>query len=87
MNKTELIAAIAEKSGQSLAASGAMLNAFIDVIAEKVSSEGEDVRISGFGTFSRKTSAERTARNPRTGEAVHVPAKTKTVFKVSKTFG
>jgi len=46
--------------------------------------EGEKVMIRDFGTFSMKDRAARTARNPKTGEAVQVPAKTVLVFKASK---
>jgi DNA-binding protein HU-beta len=73
MNKGELIAAIAEKSGLTRTQSGETLDAVIESITDALK-KGEDVKIVGFGTFVVTNRAAGTARNPRTGEKVDVAA-------------
>lgn len=73
MNKTELIAAIAEKTEQPKAKVADVLNAFFDTVAEQLT-KGEAVQIIGFGNFEIAEYAGRTGRNPRTGEPIEIPA-------------
>ncbi len=72
MNKADLIAEVAAKSGATNAETERVLNGFRDVVAENVSA-GEDVSYPGLGKFSQVSRGERMARNPRTGESVKVP--------------
>ncbi len=72
MNKADLIAEVAAKSGATNAETERVLNGFRDVVAENVSA-GEDVSYPGLGKFSQVSRGERMARNPRTGESVVVP--------------
>jgi DNA-binding protein HU-beta len=75
MNKAELIDAIAKKvSGASRKSAGDMVDAFIET-AQGALKKGESVALIGFGTFSTGKRAARTGRNPRTGEAIKIPAK------------
>ncbi len=83
MNKTELIAAAAEKAGVSKKDSEAVVTAALDAIAESLK-DGEKVQIVGFGSFEVKTRAERTGRNPKTKEAITIPASKVPVFKAGK---
>ena len=66
MNKTELVAAIAEKTDLSKADSERALKAFIETV-EKALKKGDKVQLVGFGTFEVKKTAARTGHNPRTG--------------------
>ena len=78
MNKAELIDAIAKKvSGASKGALNDVINAFTET-AQGALKRGESVALIGFGTFSTGKRAARVGRNPRTGEALKIPA-TKTV--------
>lgn len=84
MNKTELIAATAEKAGLSKKDTERVLNAAIDsVVASLV--KGERVQISGFGIFETKNREARVGRNPRTKQAIEIPATRTPAFKASKT--
>ena len=83
MNKGELIAALAAKTGKTKKDSEVALNAVLDVIAENIAKD-EKVQLIGFGTFEAKTRPARVARNPRTGEAVKIPAGKAPVFKAGK---
>jgi len=69
--KTNIIDAVAKKTGLKKKDVEASVNAFIDVIGEEIA-KGEKVQIVGFGTFEVKERAARTARNPRTGETIDV---------------
>ncbi|MBQ6420838.1 MAG: HU family DNA-binding protein [Clostridia bacterium] len=80
MNKTELTAAIAQKSGLSAAASAKALNAAIEAVTEALA-KGEKVQLVGFGTFEVRERAERTAHNPATHEIMTVPAGKTPAFK------
>ena len=73
MNKSELIDAIAAKSGASKAEAGKIVDAFIAAVVETVA-KGDEVRLIGFGTFGVSERAERTGRKPRSGESVKIPA-------------
>ena len=73
MNKSELIDAIAAKSGASKADAGKIVDAFVETVVETVT-KGEEVRLIGFGTFGVSERAERTGRNPRSGDKIKIPA-------------
>lgn len=83
MNKTELIAAAAEKAGVSKKEAEAVVTAAFDAIAASLK-EGEKVQLVGFGSFEVKTRAERVGRNPKTKEAIQIPASKTPVFKAGK---
>ena len=84
MNKSELIALVAEKSGiQKKDAERAVSAAFEAITAEL--KKGEKAQISGFGTFEVKAREARVGRNPRTKEAIAIPAAKVPTFKASKT--
>ena len=83
MTKADLINAIAEKAGIRKKDAEASVNALTEVITEALA-RGERVEIRGFGTFEMRERAPRTARNPRTGEKVEVPAKVSPAFKLGK---
>jgi DNA-binding protein HU-beta len=83
MNKGELIAALAGKAELTKKESETALNAMLDVIADAMA-KGEKVQLIGFGTFEAKSRPARVARNPRTGEAVKIPASKAPTFKAGK---
>ena len=83
MNKTELIAAVAENSGLSKKDSERALNAAIDAITASLV-KGDKVQISGFGIFEVKDREARMGRNPHTKEAIEIPATRVPAFKASK---
>ena len=83
MNKTELIAAAAEKAGVSKKEAEAVVTAAFDAIAASLK-EGEKVQLVGFGSFETKHRAERTGRNPKTKEEIEIPATRVPVFKAGK---
>lgn len=83
MNKTELIAALAEKTGSNKKDAEKSLNAFVDVVTEALT-RGEKIQIVGFGSFEVKTRNARTARNPRTGEEIQIAASKAPDFKAGK---
>ena len=85
MNKTELIAAMAETSGLSKKDCDAALAAFITTVETALKS-GEKVQLIGFGSFEVKERAARTGRNPRTKETVEIPASKAPVFKAGQAF-
>lgn len=80
MNKSELISAIAGKANASKEATGILLNATIEAIAEALA-RGENVQLIGFGTFSVNERAARTGRNPQTGKEMKIAAKKVARFK------
>jgi len=83
MNKTELYAALAKKTGFSKKDTERRTDAFIETITETLQ-RGDKVQIVGFGTFEVKERAARKARNPRTGEEIDVAASKAPVFKAGK---
>ena len=85
MNKTELIQKISEGTGLSKKDSEKALNATVDAIIEVVSG-GNKVQLVGFGSFEPRERAAKEGRNPQTGEAIAIPAKTVPVFKAGKAF-
>ena len=82
MNKSELIDAVASRSGMSNADAGNTIEAFFEVLTAAVKS-GDKVAWPGFGSFSTSQSAARTGRNPQTGEAVDIAASTRMKFTAS----
>ncbi len=80
MNKTEFIAAVAEKSGLSKVDSQKAIEAFQDVVSE-VLKAGDQLALLGWGTFSVKENAERQGVNPRTKEKITIAAKKVVKFK------
>lgn len=83
MNKTELVAMVAEKAGLSKKDAGAALDSTLNVITDAVAN-GDKVQLVGFGTFETKHRAERTGKNPRTGESLTIPAVNAPSFKPGK---
>ena len=83
MNKTELIAAAAEKAGLSKKDTEAAITAAIDAITAALA-EGDKVQLVGFGGFEVKERAARIGRNPRTKESIEIPASKTPVFKAGK---
>ena len=83
MNKTELIAAVAEKAGVTQKDAKAAIEALTDVIAEELK-KGEKVQLVGFGTFEVSERAARTGRNPQSGETMEIPASKAPKFKAGK---
>lgn len=73
LNRSELVAAVAEKSGNSQAAVNGVLDAVFEVFTEQVS-KGEKVSIPGWLAVERTERAARTGRNPQTGETIQIPA-------------
>ena len=83
MNKSELIAAIANKTGVTKKDTEEVLSAFVDVVKETLKAE-DKVQMIGFGTFECKKRAARIARNPRNGAEIEIPAAKTAVFKAGK---
>ena len=84
MNKTELIAAVAEKAGLTKKDAERVINATIETITEGLC-KGDKVQLSGFGIFEVKAREARVGRNPRTKETIQIPATKLPAFKASKT--
>lgn len=80
MNKTELVNAMAAKTGMTKVASKEAMNALLDTVQEQLN-KGEKVTLIGFGTFSVVERKARTAKNPQTGKPVKVAAKKVAKFK------
>jgi DNA-binding protein HU-beta len=83
MNKTELVAAIAEKTELSKKDAEKALKAFTDVVAEELK-KGEKIQLVGFGTFEVAERPAREGRNPRTGEVMPIAASKTPKFKAGK---
>ncbi len=83
MNKTELIAQIAESADINKKEAGVALQTFMDAITETMK-KGDKLQLIGFGTFSVTERAARTCRNPQTGKQMEVAAKKVVKFKVGK---
>ena len=83
MNKSELVAYIAEKVGLTKADAERTVEAFMSAVTETLQKE-ESVTLTGFGAFSISHRKARVARNPRTGETVNVPATKAPKFKAGK---
>ena len=85
MNKTELIAAVAEEAVLSKKDAEKAINAVIGTIT-KALNDGEKVQLVGFGTFEVRERGARTGKNPRTGEAIKIAASKVPAFKAGKGF-
>ncbi len=83
MNKTELIAAMADQAGLSKKDAEAALKAFTDVVAEQLK-KGDKIQLVGFGTFEVAERAAREGRNPQTGEVMPIAASKAPKFKAGK---
>ncbi len=83
MNKSELIAKIAEKAELSKKDAEKALNAFVDGVTEALVA-GDKVVLVGFGSFETKKRAARKGKNPQTGAVIDIPATTVPSFKVGK---
>ena len=83
MNKTELVAAIAEQTELSKKDAEKALKAFTDVVAEELK-KGEKIQLVGFGTFEVSERAARTGRNPQTGAEMTIAASKAPKFKAGK---
>ncbi len=83
MNKTELIAAVAQKAGLTKKDAERVVNATVDTITEALV-KGDKVNMAGFGIFEVKDREARMGRNPRTKETIQIPATRLPAFKASK---
>lgn len=83
MNKSELVAAIAEKSDISKKDAEAALKAFTEVVADELK-KGEKIQLVGFGTFEVSERAARMGRNPHTSEPMEIKASKAPKFKAGK---
>ena len=83
MNRTELVAAMAEKSQLSKKDAESALKAFIDVVSEEMQ-KGEKIQLVGFGTFEVSERATRDGRNPQPGETMTIAASKSPKFKAGK---
>ena len=85
MNKTELVAAIAEKTELTKADSEKALKALIETVTETLK-KGDKVQLVGFGTFEVSNRPARTGHNPRTGKSLKIKASKAPKFKAGKAF-
>ncbi len=83
MNKTQLVEQIAERADLSKASAGRALDALLDAVGGALES-GDQVALVGFGTFSVRTRAARTGRNPKTGEEIQIAEAKVPSFKAGK---
>ena len=83
MNKAELVAAVAAKTGATKKAAEEAVNAFVETVTEALK-EGDKVQLVGFGSFEVRKRAARKGRNPQTKEEIKIPASKAPVFKAGK---
>ena len=83
MNKADLVAAVAAKTGDTKKNAEAAVNAFVDVVTESLK-KGDKVQLVGFGSFEVRKRAARKGRNPQTREEIKIPASKAPVFKAGK---
>ncbi|GHV06143.1 transcriptional regulator [Clostridia bacterium] len=83
MNKTDLIAIVAEKTSLTKKVAEQAVNAVLDGITEGLTNEGK-VQLVGFGAFEVKERSARMGRNPKTKEPISIPASKAPVFKAGK---
>jgi DNA-binding protein HU-beta len=83
MNKAELIAAVAAKTGDTKKSAEVALNAILSSITDSLK-KGEKVQLVGCGSFEVRKRAARKGRNPQTGEEIKIPAAKAPVFKAGK---
>ncbi|MCH5300589.1 MAG: HU family DNA-binding protein [Ruminococcus sp.] len=85
MNKTELVALVAEKSGLTKKDADAAVSATLDAVVEAIAN-GEKVQLIGFGTFEQRQRNARTGCDPRTGKSIEIPASKVPAFKAGQAF-
>ena len=85
MNKTEFVAAIAEKAGLSKKDADKAVSALIETVTDALKN-GDKIQLVGFGTFEVRERPERTGRNPRTKETITIPATKVPAFKAGQGF-
>lgn len=83
MTKADIIELVAERTGFTTKDTRIVVEQFLEEVKSRLV-KGNHLEIRGFGTFKVKNHKARKARNPKTNQEVHVPAKKKAVFKVSK---
>jgi DNA-binding protein HU-beta len=83
MNKQDLVAKVAQKADISKTKAAEVVDATIDAIKASLK-KGDEVRLVGFGTFKVSKRSATTGRNPRTGEAIKIPASKQPKFKAGK---
>ena len=83
MNKKELVAEMALKSGLAPKEAEKALDAFTETVSASLE-QGQSVQLVGFGTFEVRQRAARDGKNPRTGETIHMPAARVPAFKAGK---
>lgn len=83
MNKTDLIAAMAEKAGVSKKDAEKVLNAFVETVGATLK-KGDKIQLVGFGTFEARKRAARKGKNPQTNAVIDIPATTVPAFKAGK---
>ena len=83
MNKSDLVAAMAAKTGDTKKSAEETLNAFVDVVTSALV-KGDKVQLVGFGSFEVRKRAARKGRNPQTKEEIKIPASKAPVFKAGK---
>ena len=85
MNKAQLVEKVAQDAKITKAQTEVVLDAALETIRKSVA-KGDDVKLVGFGTFSRGKRKARTGRNPQTGAAITIPASRVPKFKAGKEF-
>lgn len=85
MNKAELVERVAKKTMLTKVQSEQVIDAALEVISKAVS-KGDEVKLVGFGTFSRALRKSRTGRNPKTGTSLVIPSAKVPKFKAGKDF-
>ncbi len=83
MNKSDLIAAMSAKTGETKKSTEASLDAFVSAITDSLK-KGDKVQLVGFGSFEVRKRAARKGRNPQTKEEIKIPASKAPVFKAGK---
>ncbi len=83
MNKTELIAEVAAKTGMTKKDTDKVVDALLDTVCGTLA-KGEKVALSGFGSFDVRVRPEHTGKNPRTKKTIVIPASKSPIFKASK---
>ena len=86
MRKSDIAGRLANRVGLSQSAAGNAVEAVFEAVGEALAN-GEEVRISGFGTFTTKSRPARNGRNPQTGESLEIQASTAPAFKPARRSG
>lgn len=84
VNRTQLVEAIAENAGVSKNQADKFMTSFVDVVTKHLK-KGADINITGFGSFKKVKRSARNGVNPKTREAIKIPATSSVSFKVGKT--